>query len=245
MSFSKRADERQSKKHGHAGELMYRRPVRQRISHGLMAIFLVGCPTAFAAEESTNMDGGWKVAARDKDVAIYSRPHPGSPLKEFKAVGPIDAPTHAVCAVIDDFENYPKFMPSVTECQLIKRDGDSIVGYQRLSPKVCADRDYTLRVWKESWRAPDGLVFMSHWSPANELGPPEKKGVVRVKVCEGKWLLEPEGIAKTRATYSIYTDTGGFIPSLIANHVSLTGIKRLFAAIRNQVKDPKYAVRQL
>ena len=55
-----------------------------------------------------------------------------------------------------------EFMPSVTECQLIKRDGDSIVGYQRLSPKVCADRDYTLRVWKESWRAPDGLVFTSH-----------------------------------------------------------------------------------
>ncbi len=136
-------------------------------------------------------------------------------------------------------------MPSVTECQLIKRDGDSIVGYQRLSPKVCADRDYTLRVWKESWRAPNGLVFMSRWSPANELGPPEKKGVVRVKLCEGKWLLEPEGITKTRATYSIYTDTGGYIPSFIANHVSLTGIKRLFAAIRNQVKDPKYTVRQL
>jgi hypothetical protein len=82
---------------------------------------------------------------------------------------------------------------------------------------------------------------MSHWSPANELGPAERKGVVRVKLCEGKWLLEPEGITKTRATYSIYTDTGGFIPSLIANHVSLTGIKRLFAAIRKQVKDPKYA----
>jgi hypothetical protein len=147
-----------------------------------------------------------------------------------------------VCSVIDDFQNYPKFMPSVSECWLIKQDRDSIVGYQRLSPKVCADRDYTLRVWKESWRAPDGLVFMSHWSPANELGPPETKGVVRVKLCEGKWLLEPEGITKTRATYSIYTDTGGFIPSLIANHVSLTGIKRLFAALRKQVKDPKYAV---
>jgi Polyketide cyclase / dehydrase and lipid transport len=215
--------------------------MHQRVFRGLMSIFLAGCSTAFAAEESPTVDDGWKVAARDKDVAIYSRPHPGSPLKEFKAVGPIDAPTHAVCAVIDDFQNYPKFMPSMSECQLIKRDGDSIVGYQRLSPKVCADRDYTLRVWKESWRAPDGLVFMSHWSPANELGPPEKKGVVRVKVCEGKWLLEPEGITKTRATYSIYTDTGGYIPSLIANHVSLTGIKRLFAAIRKQVKDPKYA----
>ncbi len=214
----------------------------QRIFPALISLFLAGFPILLAAEESTNKDGDWKLGARDRDVEIYSRPHPGSQLKEFKAVGPIDASTHAVCAVIDDFQNYPKFMPSVTECRLIKRDGDSIVGYQRLSPKVCADRDYTLRVWKESWRAPDGLVFMSHWLPANELGPAEKKGVVRVKLCEGKWLLEPEGVTKTRATYSIYTDTGGFIPSFIANHVSMTGINRLFAAIRKQVKDPKYAV---
>jgi len=209
-----------------------------------MSAFLAGLPAFCAAEESTN-ESGWTVAVRDKDVAIYSRPHPGSPLKEFKAVGPIDAPTQAVSAVIDDFQNYPKFMPSVSECRLIRKEADSIVGYQRLSPKVCADRDYTLRVWKESWHAPNGLVFMSHWAPANELGPPEQKGVVRVKLCEGKWLLEPEGVTKTRATYSIYTDTGGFIPSLIANHVSLTGIKRLFAALRKQVKDPRYTVGQL
>jgi hypothetical protein len=83
---------------------------------------------------------------------------------------------------------------------------------------------------------------MSHWAPANELGPPERKGVVRVKLCEGEWLLEPDGATKTRATYFIYTDTGGFIPSFIANHISLTGITKLFAAVRNQVKDPKYVV---
>jgi hypothetical protein len=99
-----------------------------------------------------------------------------------------------------------------------------------------------LRVWKKSWPTADGLVYTSHWSPANELGPPEKKGVVRVKICEGKWLLEPDGANKTHATYFIYTDTGGFIPSFIANRVSLTGITKLFAAVRKQVKDPRYAV---
>jgi Polyketide cyclase / dehydrase and lipid transport len=207
-----------------------------------MSFLLAGCPTAFAAEESISADDYWKLSAQEKNVVIYSRPRPGSALKEFKAVGPIDAPTGAVSAVIDDFQNYPKFMPYMTECRLIKRDGDSMVGYQRLSPKVCADRDYTLRVWKKSWPSTDGLVFMSHWSPANELGPPEKKGIVRVKLCEGKWLLEPDGATKTRATYSIYTDTGGFIPSFIANRISLTGITKLFAAVRKQVKDPRYAV---
>ena len=216
--------------------------MHRRVFYGLMSILLAGCPTAFTAEESTNTGNDWKLSNREKDVAIYSRLRPGSSLKEFKAVGPIDAPTHSVSAVIDDFQNYPKFMPYTTECRLIRQDGDSIVGYQRLSPKICADRDYTLRVWKKSWPTADGPVFMSHWSPANELGPPEKKDVVRVKICEGKWLLEPEGTIKTRATYFIYTDTGGFIPSFIANRVSLTGITKLFAAVRKQVQDPKYAV---
>jgi len=216
--------------------------MHQRILHALMSIFLAGGPTAFATEESANAGDDWKLATREKNVAIYSRLRPGSPLKEFKAVGRIDAPTCGVCAVIDDFQNYPKFMPYMTECRLIKRDGDSMVGYQRLSPKICADRDYTLRVWKKSWPVSDGLVFMSYWSPANELGPPEKNGVVRVKICEGKWLLEPDGAIKTRATYSIYTDTGGFIPSFIANRISMTGITKLFAAVRKQVNDPRYAV---
>jgi hypothetical protein len=218
--------------------------MHQRIFNGLMSVLLAGSPTVFAAEESTNTGADWKLSGREKNVVIYSRLRPGSPLKEFKAIGPIDASTSAVCAVIDDFENYPKFMPYTTECRVIRREGDSIVGYQRLSPKICADRDYTLRVWKKSWPIADGLVFASHWSPANELGPPEKKGVVRVKLCEGKWLLEPDGPIKTRATYFIYTDTGGFIPSFIANRVSMTGITKLFAAVRNQVKDPKYTANQ-
>src|SRR6476661_4211059 len=222
-------------------ETMYHRAVHQRVFHGLMSIFLAGSPTVFAAVDSS--DEGWKLATvRENNVAIYSRARPGSPLREFKAVGPIDAPTYAVCAVIDDFQNYPKFMPFTTECRLIKRDGDTMIGYQRLSPKICADRDYTLRVSKKALPVRDGVVYTSRWSPANELGPSEKKGVVRVKICEGSWRLDPEGPAKTLATYSIYTDSGAPLPAFIDNRVSLTGIRRLFAAVRKQVKEPKYAV---
>jgi hypothetical protein len=214
----------------------------QRMFPALISLLLAGSPTVFAAEESTNKDSDWKLSAREKDVAIYSRARTGSRLKEFKAIGSIDAPTSAVGAVIDDFENYPGFMPYTVECRLIKRESDSIVGYQRLSPKICEDRDYTLRVWKKSWPTADGLVFMSHWSPANELGPAEKKGVVRVKICDGGWLLEPNGEIQTRATYSIYTDTGGMIPAFIANHASRVGISKLFEAVRKQVKNPKYTL---
>ena len=133
-------------------------------------------------------------------------------------------------------------MPYTAECRLIKRESDSIITYQRLSPKICADRDYTLRVQKKSWpAAAGGLVYLNWWEPANELGPAERPGVVRVNVCDDGWLLEPNGANKTRATYSVYTDTGGLIPAFVANHVSQIGIGRLFEAVRKQVKKPKYS----
>jgi len=69
-----------------------------------------------------------------------------------------------------------------------------------------------------------------------------RKGrIVRVKLCEGGWLLEPTGPNATRATYSVHTDNGGAIPAFIKNTGSLIGIRKIFAAIRKQVRDPRYA----
>jgi Polyketide cyclase / dehydrase and lipid transport len=199
---------------------------------------------ARAADEesfrSFDPNEGWKFVTKSDDLIIYSRIRAGSPLKEFKGIGEIDAGSLVVRAVIDDFENYPSFMPYTVECRVVKREGDSIIGYQRLAPKICSDRDYTLRVSKKSWPVDGGTAYLSRWTAANELGPPERKGIVRVKTCEGGWLLEPAGENKTRATYSVYTDTGGAIPAFLANHASQMGIGKLFAAVRKQSKDPKY-----
>lgn len=215
-----------------------------RVLLGFAMVIVFGGTIGLASELPISVDPkeGWKPAGGSKDVAIYSRAHAGSGLKEFRATGSIDASTSAVHAVIDDFENYPNFMPYTLECRLLKRASDSIITYQRLSPKICEDRDYTLRVWKKSWPGPDGVTYLDQWEPANDLGPGEKKGVVRVKICHGGWVLQPDGPVKTRATYSVYTDTGGLIPVFIANHASRMGITKLFEAIRKQVKNPKYAV---
>ncbi len=218
--------------------------MERRILRAFVTIFVLAATAALRAEPSSSVDPseGWKMATQSKNVAIHTRPHPGSALKEFRAVGEIDAPSETVHAVIDDLENYPSFMPYIAECRLIKRESDSIITYQRLSPKICADRDYTLRVQKKSWPATaGGVAYLNWWKPANELGPAEKRGVVRVNVCDGGWLLEPNGADKTRATYSVYTDTGGLIPAFVANRVSQIGIGRLFEAVRKQVKNPKYS----
>ena len=183
---------------------------------------------------------GWKPESQSGGIALYSHPRPNSSLKEFKAIGEIDASIRTVHSVIDDFENYASFMPYTVECRLVKRESGSTLFYQRLSPKIVSDRDYTLRVREKSWRGEKGLVYLHRFEAANELGPAEQKGFTRVKICEGGWLLEPLDESKTRATYSIDTDSGGTIPAFIANPASAIGIRKLFAAVRKQVKEPKY-----
>jgi len=178
-----------------------------------------------AAEPAKSADAndGWKLATERNGVTIYSRPHSGSFLKEFKAMGEIAAPSRAVCDVIEDVDAYPSFMPYMAECRL-----------------VCCDRDFTLRSYKTYWPGVAGLVYSNRWESANGLGPTKKPGVVRVEFCQGAWLLEPNGAARTRATYSVYTDTGGLIPAFIANHFSQSAIGEIFGAVRKQVTQPKY-----
>src|SRR5438128_2020486 len=66
-------------------------------------IFVVAIAVSiFEVESEPNED--WKFVKQSSGVAIYNRPHPGSRLKEFKAVGEIDAPTRTVHNVIDDVD---------------------------------------------------------------------------------------------------------------------------------------------
>jgi hypothetical protein len=193
-----------------------------------------------AAESETNASE-WKLISNKEGVALYRRQRPLS--NESKAIGEIAASSDLVHAVIDDIESYASFMPYTVECRVLKREGASVVAYQRISAPLTSDRDYTVRVHSSSKPVEGGLSYFSRWETENALGPPEKSGVVRVKLCEGSWLLEPTGPNTTRATYTIYTDSGGLIPKFIKETGSQIGIRKLFVAIRKQVREPKYARR--
>jgi hypothetical protein len=206
----------------------------------LIAAFIVAelCVVARAAEPETS-PGEWKFISDKDGVTIYRRQRALS--HESKSIADIAASTDLVRAVLEDLESYTTFMPYTVECRVLKREGDTIVAYQRISAPMVSDRDYTIRVRTDVKKTPGGTIYSSHWVTDNAAGPPEKRGVVRVNLCEGSWLLEPTGPNSTRATYLIYTDSGGLIPSFIKDRAGPAGIRKLFQAIRKQVTNPKYA----
>jgi coenzyme Q-binding protein COQ10 len=200
------------------------------------SVFELGTPLRAAEPDASPTE--WKLISNKEGVALYRRQRPTS--NESRAISEIPASTALVHAVLDDVESYASFMPYTAECRVLKREGNSIVAYQRISAPLTSDRDYTVRIHSSSKPAEAGTTYLSQWEADNALGPPEKSGVVRVKLCEGSWLLEPLGPNTTRAIYTIYTDSGGAIPAFIKNAGSQIGIRKMFAAIRKQVRDPKY-----
>lgn len=186
--------------------------------------------------------GGWTQVSQSEQLTVFNRPRKDSSIQEVKAVGVIEAKPIVVKRVLDDTDEYPRFMPYVIEARVISRSRDMLVGYQRLSPPLVSDRDYTMRVRTETRQTADGTCYCKRWEAANELGPVEIKGVARVKVNEGYWLLEPaNGGQYTRATYCLFSDSGGSLPAAILNAANRTAIPKLFDCVRKQAKIEKYS----
>jgi hypothetical protein len=151
-----------------------------------------------------------------------------------------------VFRVLTDFERYKETMPYTEESKVISTEmenGKTKVWYfySLINAPLASRRDYTIRVVDESdWKGGKGYM-KTHWS-AWEKGPEPKDGVVRVKVNDGSWVLEPiwDGL-RTRATYLLFTDPGGSLPTWIANKANSSAIPDIFEALRKYAKEPRYA----
>ncbi len=210
----------------------------------MVCLFLLaGAPLALPDPgASLSADTGWQSLDDRNGVALFSRTRVGSQLKEFKGTGVIDAPPGAVQKVLEDVANYPKFMPYVAESRTLSQEGAKVVAYERLNVPFVANRDYTVQVENGTATGPNGeTIYRDSWQTDNEAGPAPRHGVVRVRVNEGSWLLEPAGPGgqTTQATYQIYTDSGGMLPAFLANKASQLIIPKLFEAIRKQAREAK------
>jgi START domain len=185
----------------------------------------------------------WELVADPEGVKVYRRDHEGSDVKEMKAMGLMDASPKEVWDVVRDLENYPTQMPYTAEAKVLSRtDGDKdILFYSRLNTPLVSERDYIIALKDESVEAKG--TYKVSWSvapPEKDSLMPEKKDVVRVRLNDGYWLLEPrEGGKKTFATYYLYTAPGGSIPTFIINKANGMAVPKVFEAIKKTVLEKR------
>ena len=184
----------------------------------------------------------WQQVARDDGISVLARTPEGGSVSEVKATTLVDAPPHDVWRVIRDYTNYTKTMPYTQESRVLasEQDGKVTVFYCLVNAPLVDKRDFIIRIRDESdWKEGKGFLKTA-WTAATEGVPPEREGVVRVKLNTGYWLLEPrEEGKKTFVTYYLYTDPGGSLPKWIADKANKTSVPDVLRAVRKHATAAK------
>jgi uncharacterized membrane protein len=197
----------------------------------LLSLHLLGA----APPESSS--AGWQQVTVVDGVTVYARPHPDSDVKEVRAVAVLDAPPEAVWRVVRDYPNQPRTLPYVEAARVLASEegGKRILLYNVINAPLVDKRDCVVRITDESqWDEGRGYL-LARWT-ASEGGPPPVKGIVRVRVNDGSWLLEPrDGGRRTQVTYSLYTDPGGSLPRWVVNRANRSSLPEVLHSLRRAV----------
>ena len=185
----------------------------------------------------------WELAAEETGLKVYSRTKEGTEIREMKAMGIIDATPQEVQAVVNGYADYKTTMPYIEEAKVLaKEDAKTTLFYSRLNTPLVDKRDYIIRCVDESdWKEGKGFL-KSTWKVINDKDElvPVKAEVVRVRVNEGYWLMEPRDDGKkTFTTYYVYTSPGGSVPNWIANKGNSLAVPKVFERIRAAVAKNK------
>lgn len=199
-----------------------------------MALFVLAADPPQAA---------WVEVSRTAALTTYRRPHVDGVLTEWMATGNVDAQPFIVKNALDDYVPKVGQMPYLAETKVLKRDAKGAVIYNRTAPPLVDDRDYTIRMFDDSYVRADGaVVYVARWRTANDEGPAPRDGVVRVDKAEGYWRLDPIDDGKrTRATYFVVASPGGNIPQSIADMGTSSVMADIFTALRTRAKVTSYA----
>lgn len=195
----------------------------------LLIVFLVAPVQAAAAGDA------WTVVKHREGIVVSTRPVPGSPVDEFSGTALLTARLETVLAVLRDVAAQPRWMDRCRESRLI----DEMSLRERLIYNVTAlpwplkDRDVVVR--QGLTVDAQGRVHIA-FSAIDGIVPP-RPGTVRMRVLSGSWILESVDRGHTRVTYTIRTNPGGSLPSLMANYASrqiplrtIVGLRRMAAA---------------
>jgi hypothetical protein len=201
---------------------------------GLCACLLAAAVAT--ADPAVDHEKAWRLSRTEGAITVSVRDRAGTGLRESKATGVLNAAAADLHAVLLDAERFEEFMPYTIEARVVGRVEGGVLAYQRLRLPVVADRDYVVS-WQDDSHTVDGAtVYGMRWRTAAG-GPPPVDGVVRVKLTEGRWRLEPLPDGRTRATYQMFADIGGDLPVWLVNMTNDAGLPALLQAVEKRAQQ--------
>lgn len=165
----------------------------------------------------------------DKEVRVVDVSKPGSPGKSFIAATVINSPVQDVCAVLQQYDSYPAFMPNTQSTVVSQKAATHSVIDVTLKLRMGKIKKYRLRMEP---KVSAGSCVLA-WK---QLPWPGLKQEETIADTNGQWQLTPMGAGKTAVRYSVYTDPGPIPFGLgwIVDSLSKDSIPQTMEAVRKR-----------
>ena len=178
--------------------------MRIRLLLGLIFVMVLTVPSkkAIAATNIELVQQERELLSKG-DVVLREVTNGKKGAKTFEAVGLFKATVSDVYQVLVKFEDYPKFMPNVSKCEVLKRTDDTAILNYTLSLPLGKVKKYRLKMTFQNEKSRGTLKWkLIEW-----------QGLKKSETIEdttGYWLLEeyPEKAGHIIALYHVYTDPG-------------------------------------
>lgn len=196
------------------------------------ACWMLACAMSGVAGAQQNDDAG----AFDNRIVITDLSKPSSAGKTFVASTVMNANVQALCSIILDFSDYPRFMPNTARTEVLRLDADHALVDMTLSLPLGKIKRYRLRMTSNTNRQSCHLSWKL--VPQPELTPDET-----IADTSGYWQLtrQPADPSRTRVDYFVYADPGPvpFGLGWIVDIMSRESLPRTLEAVRERAAERK------
>jgi hypothetical protein len=188
-----------------------------------------------AASFSLKPEPAWTLESDNDGIIVYSRKTEGSSIREVLAETTIPAPLERVLKAIEDYRNYPEFMPYVEESTVLAEgDGMTRLFLQLGFPPPISDRYYTIVLHRASDPLETSAILV-RWDVARDDLQRKKGNGIEVTINRGGWRLQSDaGAGATRVLYYVHTDPGGILPSWAINIGNTVAVPKVIMGLKKK-----------
>jgi hypothetical protein len=168
---------------------------------------------------ATSKKEPWIQITKKNGITIWKKNFRQSSLVSFKGSMILDADIHQVFSVLYDPYHKKEFIQNCDKFELLKVSTlpESTISYMKMkSPfPLIDDRDVVIQTKTEILNK-QKAIRVNFWNTTHPLRRPQK-GIVRIPLLKGQWILQSLSEGKTNVQYQLVTNPGGLIPKWIVN----------------------------
>jgi ribosome-associated toxin RatA of RatAB toxin-antitoxin module len=181
----------------------------------------------------------WVLKKNSNDVSVFTRDLEDSDFKELKSVTQLKTSLSSVVALLNDWENYPKWVYKCGKSLTIKKVANlEVIHYQTvIAPWPADNRDFVVDV-KINQDPLTKVVIQKATCLPDFI--PKLPDHVRITEFKASWTLTPLKNGMINIEYQLLVNPGGSVPAWIINLAVVDGPFETMVNMRDWVKKDTY-----